>query len=448
MSDQDSAFVSPDEIRRRFAAAMAAMYRTEVPLYATLVELVAAVNRVATGCDDLAEAPERHGAVRVGTPEELHALARIFALMGMEPVGYYDLTPVGIPVHSTAFRPVTAAGLAHSPFRLFTSLLRLESIHDPALRAEAAAILARRTIVPPATMALVDRAEAAGGLTGPEAEAFVAAVLEVFRWQGEARVDAETYARLLGAHRLVADIVAFGGPHINHLTPTTADIDALQAAMAVHGLPHKASIEGPPRRRLPILLRQTSFSALSEPFRPVGAGADATLRHTARFGEVEQRGAALTPAGRALYDECLAAVPGHEASGESGADPFAAFPEDFAALHRAGLAYARYVPRGRAAGDEAISFAEALAQGLIGAEPILYEDFLPVSAAGIFRSNLGAGDPDGAGNAGSTASQAELEAALGRPVLDPFALYQAIEDESRAAALAAVQPENVVAAPA
>lgn len=440
MSDQDSAFVSPDEIRRRFAAAMAAMYRAEVPLYATLVELVAAVNRVATGSDDLAEAPERHGAVRVGTPEELHALARIFALMGMEPVGYYDLTPVGIPVHSTAFRPVTAAGLAHSPFRLFTSLLRLESIPDPALRAEAAAILARRTIVPPATMALVDRAEAAGGLTGPEAETFVAAVLEVFRWQGEARVDAETYARLLGAHRLVADIVAFGGPHINHLTPTTADIDALQAAMAVHGLPHKASIEGPPRRRLPILLRQTSFSALSEPFRPVGAAAEATLRHTARFGEVEQRGAALTPAGRALYDECLAAAPGGE--------PFAAFPETFVELHRAGLAYARYVPLGRAVTGGAISLAAALEQGLIRAEPILYEDFLPVSAAGIFRSNLGAGDPDGAGNAGSTASQAELEAALGRPVLDPFALYQAIEDESRAAALAAVQPENVVAAPA
>ena len=440
MSDQDSAFVSPDEIRRRFAAAMAAMYRAEVPLYATLVELVAAVNRVATGRDELDEAPERHGAVRVGTPEELHALARIFALMGMEPVGYYDLTPVGIPVHSTAFRPVTAAGLAHSPFRLFTSLLRLESIPDPALRAEAAAILARRTIVPPATMALVDRAEAAGGLTGPEAETFVAAVLEVFRWQGEARVDAETYARLLGAHRLVADIVAFGGPHINHLTPTTADIDALQAAMAVHGLPHKASIEGPPRRRLPILLRQTSFSALSEPFRPVGAAAEATLRHTARFGEVEQRGAALTPAGRALYDECLAAAPGGE--------PFAAFPETFVELHRAGLAYARYVPLGRAVTGGAISLAAALEQGLIRAEPILYEDFLPVSAAGIFRSNLGAGDPDGAGNAGSTASQAELEAALGRPVLDPFALYQAIEDESRAAALAAVQPENVVAAPA
>ena len=437
MSDQDSAFVSPDEIRRRFAAAMAAMYRAEVPLYATLVELVAAVNRVATGSDDLAEAPERHGAVRVGTPEELHALARIFALMGMEPVGYYDLTPVGIPVHSTAFRPGTAAGLAHSPFRLFTSLLRLESIPDPALRAEAAAILARRTIVPPATMALVDRAEAAGGLTGPEAEAFVSAVLEVFRWQGEARVDAETYARLLGAHRLVADIVAFGGPHINHLTPTTADIDALQAAMAVHGLPHKASIEGPPRRRLPILLRQTSFSALSEPFRPVGAAAEATLRHTARFGEVEQRGAALTPAGRALYDECLAAAPGGE--------PFAAFPETFVELHRAGLAYARYVPLGRAVTGGAISLAAALEQGLIRAEPILYEDFLPVSAAGIFRSNLGAGDPDGAGNAGSTASQAELEAALGRPVLDPFALYQAIEDESRAAALAAVQPENVAA---
>ncbi|VFS86796.1 Uncharacterized protein conserved in bacteria [Kluyvera cryocrescens] len=48
---------------------------------------------------------ERHGAIRVGTAEELATLCRIFAIMGMQPVGYYDLSVAGVPVHSTAFSP-------------------------------------------------------------------------------------------------------------------------------------------------------------------------------------------------------------------------------------------------------------------------------------------------------------------------------------------------------
>jgi uncharacterized glyoxalase superfamily metalloenzyme YdcJ len=34
----------------------------------------------------------------------------------------------------------------------------------------------------------------------------------------------------------VADVVSFRGPHINHLTPRTLDIDAAQAAMIEHGM--------------------------------------------------------------------------------------------------------------------------------------------------------------------------------------------------------------------
>ena len=39
-----ASFVSPDVIRRLFAQAMSRMYRTEVPLYGTLVELVERIN--------------------------------------------------------------------------------------------------------------------------------------------------------------------------------------------------------------------------------------------------------------------------------------------------------------------------------------------------------------------------------------------------------------------
>ena len=73
-------------------------------------------------------------------------LGRVFAVRGMHPVGYYDLTVAGVPVHATAFRPLTEEALAANPFRIFTSLLRLELISDATLRAKAEAILAKRDI--------------------------------------------------------------------------------------------------------------------------------------------------------------------------------------------------------------------------------------------------------------------------------------------------------------
>jgi uncharacterized glyoxalase superfamily metalloenzyme YdcJ len=287
------ALVDPDEIRTRFCAALSAMYRAEVPLYADLLDIVARVN---AGAADAASTParvdiERHGAIRLGTPAELAMMGRAFAVMGMAPVGYYDLAPAGVPVHSTAFRPVSEAALARNPFRVFCSLLRLDLIADPALRAEAAAILATRQIFRSEAVALIEKHEAQGGLNEAEADTFVAALLETFRWHQEMLVDRATYERLVASHRLVADIVAFRGPHINHLTPRVLDIDAAQAAMVAQGLDTKDSIEGPPRRAAPILLRQTSFKALTESVRFAGdTGAPAsTPRALARSSSAAPR---------------------------------------------------------------------------------------------------------------------------------------------------------------
>ena len=435
----------PAAIRSRFSTAMSAMYRAEVPLYADLLAMVAAVNAAVLAADprtlpadEVARLDvERHGAVRVGTAAELRLLARVFAVMGMEPVGYYDLAGAGVPVHSTAFRAIDPAGLMESPFRVFTSLLRLELIADEGLRAEAAATLAARRIASPRCEELVAQAEAQGGLSPADAAIFVAEALDIFRWRDAAAVDLATYQHLVAAHRLVADVVAFRGPHINHLTPRTLDIDAVQAEMQARGIAAKDTIEGPPPRRVPILLRQTSFRALSEPFRT--ADGDATAAHTARFGEIEQRGAALTRAGQALYDACLA----HARDGDP-AQPyprrlqaaFAEFPDDLAALHAAGLAHVRFaLAPGMTVLPPDITPATAIAGGLVTIAPLTYEDFLPVSAAGIFRSNLGGEAREAFAGRGS---QAAFEADLGRAVHDPFALYAAAEAASWAALPVAV----------
>lgn len=445
-----TAYVSPDEIRKGFSKAMSDMYREEVPLYGALMELVAETNtRVLDSEPDLAQQlrrtgeiqrldKERHGAIRLGTAYELATIGRLFAVMGMQPVGYYDLTPAGVPVHSTAFRAVHERALQTSPFRVFTSLLRLELIENPDLRAFAETTLDKRAIFTPGVLALIEQAERDGGLTAVDAEAFIRQALETFRWHHTATVTHAQYQQLSDQHRLIADVVAFKGPHINHLTPRTLDIDQVQAAMPGKGITPKAVIEGPPRRRCPILLRQTSFKALDEPI----AFIDAQGSHSARFGEIEQRGVALTPKGRALYDQLLNA-----ARDELGAFPnegnaaryvqlmeqhFEGFPDTYTQMREQGLAYFRYFPTepGLAVRENAgqpRTLEALIAAGHVEVEPLVYEDFLPVSAAGIFQSNLG----DGAqSHAMANSNQAEFEQALGRQTIDELGLYEQTQQRS------------------
>lgn len=455
-------FVPSDEIRAQFASAMSAMYRDEVPQYGRLVDLVADVNAAAlhrdptllpgAGAETARLDVERHGAIRLGAPRELHTMRRLFAVMGMLPVGYYDLSAAGVPVHSTAFRPVTEAALRANPFRVFTSLLRLELIQDPELRDIAAEILWCRNIFTEAVLDLAAKVEADGGLGSDDAGRFVQEMLQTFRWHGASTVSRAQYQRLHDAHRLIADVVCFKGPHINHLTPRTLDIDAAQAEMLRRGLPAKEVIEGPPRRQVPILLRQTSFKALEERVRFADEASPSDARspgtHTARFGEIEQRGMALTRPGRALYDELLqrARQTNEQANRQAGAtyeatlsSVFRDFPDDLESIRRAGLGFFRFslTQHGLAAigqGQGGRGVDDLIAEGLVAAEPITYEDFLPVSAAGIFQSNLGdGGRHDGAAREAREA----FESALGTPVLDEIVLYE----QAQAASLARVRQQ-------
>jgi uncharacterized glyoxalase superfamily metalloenzyme YdcJ len=445
--------IAPSEIRSSFSMAMSAMYRAEVPAYGTLVELVARVNDEALGArpelrmrleasDNLQRiSEERHGAIRLGTAQELAMMRRVFAVMGMYPVGYYDLSTAGIPVHSTAFRPVGDAALKRNPFRVFTSLLRLDLIADARLSEEAARILSTRRIFTDEAIAMTRKAEEQGGLEEADASRFVAAVLETFRWHDKAIVDDEMYRRLHDAHRLVADVVSFKGPHINHLTPRTLDIDAAQSLMPRYGIAPKAVIEGPPARRCPILLRQTSFKALEEAVAfSDGNGNWHVGSHTARFGEIEERGIALTPKGRSLYDKLLAetrraARPASDGSNaltytEALAEAFKAFPDDWETIRAEGLGYFRYSLKEKASQatmDPASDIEDLVAGGLVRFDPIVYEDFLPVSAAGIFQSNLGNGAQR---EFIASPNQQRFEADLGAAVLDEFDHYAGIEQES------------------
>lgn len=447
-------FVEQNTIRTLFSRAMSDMYKQEVPQYQTLIEIVESVNAKTLSEDPsllslLKEtnelnriSEERHGAIRLGKAEELHTMQRLFAIMGMYPVGYYDLSVAGIPVHSTAFRPIKDEDLKVNPFRVFTSLLRMDFIEDVKTRNLAEEILASRDIFTPRVRELIELYEIRGGFNLEEAKEFVNEALHTFRWHEKATVPYEKYKLLEEVHPLAADVVCFKGPHINHLTPRTLDIDIVQKMMPERGLNPKAVIEGPPRRKVPILLRQTSFKALEEAIVfPCEGGLDKPGTHRARFGEIEQRGAALTPRGKQLYetltakvrDAVIPKVDGSNAEEYYAAlqDIFDAFPDNLNAMRDEGLVYLEYRLTQKGLENKgkihSVDIDQLIKDGYVECNTIVYEDFLPVSAAGIFTSNLGEEDQQ---TIKAKPNQEALEAALGRKVLDPFELYSKKEKES------------------
>lgn len=451
---------NPDSARARFCSALSEMYKQEVPLYGDLIDIVdhvdnnvfraRSIRSQGTGPstkDTSHKLPprhrvERHGAIRLGTPYELQTIRRLFAVFGMYPVGYYDLSVVGFPLHATAFRPVQTEALEKHPFRVFTTLLRHDLLSSE-IRIFVQKILSKRNLFSDRLLELVGKLEKHHSLSSAETDELLAEALKIFKWHSAATVTFDEYQWLNAEHAMVADIASFPSAHINHLTPRTLDIDLVQKTMVERGIPAKERVEGPPRQKCGILLRQTSFKALREPVRfhsDEGGWVDRT--HTARFGEIEQRGAAVTRKGRALYDRLLseAYLRAHDSSApfdEVLESTFHEYPDDWTELRCRGLIFVRYKPTTN--GLEAFKHGEGkkgqqdlsklLEQGFVDYDPITYEDFLPVSAAGIFTSNLKRDSRESFMTEGKP-DRVGFEQSLGVTTADEFELYEKTQNDS------------------
>ncbi|MFG1927258.1 2-oxoadipate dioxygenase/decarboxylase family protein [Cryptosporangium sp. NPDC048952] len=424
------------ELRAAFARSLSEMYGTEVPAYTTLLRVSAEVN-----ADVLAKrgadaqrlgsiervTAERHGAIRVGTPTELRQVGQIFAGFGMYPVGFYDLRDASassVPVVSTAFRPLDADELARNPFRVFTSVLVTDDrrFFDADLQARLETFLGRRELFPARVLALAARAAADGELPDAEAVELLEGATACFALSQEP-IDRAWYDELARVSAVAADIGGVSSTHINHLTPRVLDIDELYRRMSDLGITMIDEIQGPPAWDGPdVLLRQTSFRALAEPRRFTDGPGELRVR----FGEVEARGIALTAAGRALYDRLLAEVDTRRTTdprprAEVATDVWREhLPTTEESLDRQGLGAFTYravpgVPR-----PDSPDIQEWVRVGAVIREPIVYEDFLPRSAAGIFQSNLtDAGTRDDA-LVGAARDAGWMSDALGREVADPI----------------------------
>ena len=449
------------QLRAEFAGRLSVMYGEEVPAYNTLVEVSTEVNedflkRKGAEAERLGSisrvTAERHGAIRVGSAKEMAQVARIFAGFGMHPVGFYDLRDASrssVPVVSTAFRPVDRDELAKNPFRVFTSMLAAEDprFFSPELQNQLRDFIRARTLFPDVLLELADKAAANAGLDEPEGTELLDLATAAFKLSDDP-VDYAWYKKLEAVSAVASDVGGVSSTHINHLTPRVLDIDDLYTRMEARGITMIDEIQGPPRWNGPdVLLRQTSFRALSEDriFRfedgTVGPG---ELR--VRFGEVEQRGIALTPAGRDLYDRMVAETDRRLAAGEgNGVRVDVArgvweeqLPRTEKELALKGLAYFTFAvdhdalnsKYGGSLQGRSIALNDLIEKGVAIPEPIVYEDFLPRSAAGIFQSNLiDEGTRDDA-QTGTDFDISVMSKIVGRTVADPNELYQRQQDES------------------
>ena len=267
---------------------------------------------------------------------------------------------------------------------------------DDALRRDLESFLAQRTLFDPEVLELADHTSEHGGLDDRDTARFLDLAVATFVLSDKPITEA-WYWRLEQVSAVAADIGGVESTHINHLTPRVLDIDALYRAMEDRGIEMIDEVQGPPRWEGPdILLRQTSFRALSEvrTFEAAdGSTAPGGLR--VRFGEVEQRGIAVTPAGRRLYDEMTSEVerlvsePGQPERKPEIAEQVwrDRLPATEAGLAEAELGYFTYeaAPDAKGGTTAGMSLAEAVERGAVRRVPIVYEDFLPKSAAGTRR---------------------------------------------------------------
>ncbi len=528
-------FADKVQMQHRLFTELSAMFGAEVPLYDKSLLVNAVCNR--TVCDLLARlypgfaitdqqldktSGERHGAIRIGRPDEYRWIARFFACFAMEPHNFYDMTNVGSksqPIIATAFRSRLAP-----EHRVFTSLL-MTDYFDPDTRARIEALLAQRQVFSDRAKALIEQAERDGGLSWADATDLIReATTRIFKWTARAR-DHALYKHLCDAgFKIAADIACFERHHLNHLTPNTLCMDLYTAAMkfclgempapafelrarralsalahaadrdwmhlhfkfmpvdAIERLPHHASAATPaaidelvarttarlgqpdlqltkyphsgfkdftegPSADTPVLLRQDAYKALTEAVEFVNADGSITkTSHTARFGEIEQRFYATTPAGRDLYDRCLTiadaarekdpALPKRDFAAYEAlyAEPFKPIPKTMPQLLERGLIYGLYTPtpagRAAAATLNTTDLRKLVASGYVRVEGLRYEDFLPVSAAGIFASNLNQYGTKSTAAVKPTYTQSMLEDIMGKRIIDTDAQYRALEARS------------------
>ena len=118
---------------------------------------------------------------------------------------------------------------------------------------------------------------------------------------------------------------------------------------------------------------------------------------------------------------------------------FESFPSRLRELIERELVYAVFEPGERMDACEAeidsLSVIDMVRDGVLLCRGMRYEDFLPLSAAGIFASNLEQYGTDSTAEERPNFERAHPEAIMDRPIVDSDAVYRSLQKESLHASL-------------
>jgi uncharacterized glyoxalase superfamily metalloenzyme YdcJ len=464
------------QTRKYFSQQVSKMFGGEVLEYNEFTKIVAESNHEFLLKNPTAQVDsedrvlaEKHGAIRVGTPEEMRIVARIFNVMGMQPTAFYDMTqlPKGaLPMIATAFRPIDDS-INFSAFRMFCSMLHPNYITDDIAEPVNKILDTRRENNKKFSanlLELVFKFEQDGGLNEQDAKIFADEFVKSLRIDKQRIIDFDLYKKLRLKNDVFADIVCLG-ININHLTPRAYDITDAANKIAANGIELKdGGIEGPKIREDAVIiqLNQTSRKAPGEDLivsnvpdilnnagafenykntakrLNMNAGESAPeylerieaelkqksiliIQHKARFGEIESRGVALTESGIEIYKQMLAEK---RFTSE--------FPKTHNELFEQDLAYYTFEKTNKKIPEGLKDLKLLVAQEYIKIIPQTYDDFLAASAAGIFKSNMSTGVQgiDDNIKTDSTKNKILLENALGKKINNPHDLYAKNQQES------------------
>ena len=281
--------LTPAQIRSRFVAEATRKFAGNVPDFVALQKLVA--ENGGTFLND-------HAAIRTADPAVRALLVRAAQVMGLRRELDYRF-----PAKKLVSFDLQAIGEDSRQFKVFVSQVDLD-----AFPADVAALIAEDCAEQAAAvdhgpfLALLEKAEASGGLEPQDAERFVQHfVHRLMRRNGPAmkRSTLDAVARVSGE---AASALALG-PDFNHVTIDVyaagfKGIEAMAAAMQARGFRLLPAIQGAPNTRL----RQTATLAatMDTPVREAD-GRNGRAQTEKQFVEIIERNQAVDEAGRRLW---------------------------------------------------------------------------------------------------------------------------------------------------
>ncbi|MGH8447394.1 MAG: 2-oxoadipate dioxygenase/decarboxylase family protein [Solimonas sp.] len=284
-----SGLLPPAELRERFVDHATAKFARNVPDFVALQKLVAAKG---------GRFRNDHGAIRTADPAVCALFVRAARVLGLRRERAYFF-----PAKKLKSFDLQAIGDDAAQFKIFVSEVDLE-----AFPAEVAALVRDDCAEQAAAvdhaplLALLDRAEAQGGLADADAQRFVAHVADrLMSRNGPAlrRATLEAVARVSGE---AASALALG-PDFNHVTIDVraarfAGIEAMAEAMRTAGFRLLPAIQGAPGTAL----RQTATMAatMDTPVREAD-GSAGNAQTERQFVEIIERAQALDADGAPLW---------------------------------------------------------------------------------------------------------------------------------------------------